>query len=285
MADGSATGWSTSHRGDRPRAAARRAPRPQRQRRAQARSAAAPAPGVGRRRCRRAATSRTGSPSRPAATRPAFWELCLYDVQPAALLGGDAIAARQRAARQSGVVLGGGVGVDRRPSRSDSIATIVLNDHEEVGSASTTGAAGPLLERVHRASCDGARWSARRLPAGARRVVLRLRRQRPRRPSQLRRAPRSRSPPDGQRRAGDQDQQQPALRHVARQTAAVFRRRLRRGRCAVPGVRVAQQHAVRLARSGRSRRRGSASPPSTSAFRSCRCTRRASCAASTIHRR
>ena len=35
-----------------------------------------------------AATSPTGSPSAPAST-PAFWELCLYDVQPAAVLGAD----------------------------------------------------------------------------------------------------------------------------------------------------------------------------------------------------
>ena len=80
---------------------------------------------------------------------PAFWELGLYDVTPAAVLGGDrSLLAAGRLDNQlscwaavEGLVAAAGHG----PA---SIAMIVLNDHEEVGSGSTTGAAGPLLERV-----------------------------------------------------------------------------------------------------------------------------------------
>ena len=145
---------------------------------------------------------------------PAFWDLCLYDVQSAAVIGGDqSLLASGRLDNQVSCWAAASALIAAEPH--DAIATIVLNDHEEVGSASTTGAAGPLLERDG-TSRDGARRIARRLPAGARWFAVRLRRQRPRRPSQLRRAPRSRSPPDGEQRAGDQGQQQPALRDLAR---------------------------------------------------------------------
>lgn len=80
----------------------------------------------------------------------AWWELCLYDVQPAAVIGADrsllasgrldnqvscwaAVDALIRAAADGG---------------GETVAVVVLNDHEEVGSASTTGASGPLLEQV-----------------------------------------------------------------------------------------------------------------------------------------
>ncbi|NNE11961.1 MAG: M18 family aminopeptidase, partial [Ilumatobacter sp.] len=53
---------------------------------------------------------------------------------------------------------------------SESIAMIVLNDHEEVGSSSTTGAGGPLLERVlerHVAARGGDRDDLLRALAGS----------------------------------------------------------------------------------------------------------------------
>jgi len=78
---------------------------------------------------------------------PAFWDLCLYDVQPAALIGGDeSLLASGRLDNQVSCWAATSALIAAEPT--DAIAMIVLNDHEEVGSASTTGAAGPLLERV-----------------------------------------------------------------------------------------------------------------------------------------
>lgn len=78
---------------------------------------------------------------------PAFWELCLYDVQPAAVLGADASLL---ASGRLDNLLSCWAALDAllHASPTDAIAMIVLNDHEEVGSSSTTGAGGPLLERV-----------------------------------------------------------------------------------------------------------------------------------------
>jgi aspartyl aminopeptidase len=79
---------------------------------------------------------------------PVFWELCLYDVQPAAVLGADrSLLAGGRLDNQVSCW----AAVDAlvaAPGHADATAMIVLNDHEEVGSSSTSGAGGPLLERV-----------------------------------------------------------------------------------------------------------------------------------------
>lgn len=78
---------------------------------------------------------------------PAFWELCLYDVQPAAVIGGDEsllASGRLDNLLSCWAALDALVGA----SPTEATAMIVLNDHEEVGSSSTTGAGGPLLERV-----------------------------------------------------------------------------------------------------------------------------------------
>jgi aspartyl aminopeptidase len=78
---------------------------------------------------------------------PGWWELCLYDLQPAAMVGADrsmltsARLDNQLSCWAATVAVGAA-----RPT--DNIALIVLNDHEEVGSASTTGAQGPFLETV-----------------------------------------------------------------------------------------------------------------------------------------
>jgi aspartyl aminopeptidase len=78
---------------------------------------------------------------------PVFWDLCLYDVQPAAVLGADdSLLASGRLDNQVSCWSAATALIDAEPD--DSIAMIVLNDHEEVGSESATGAAGPLLERV-----------------------------------------------------------------------------------------------------------------------------------------
>ncbi len=78
---------------------------------------------------------------------PVFWELGLYDVQPAALLGADAsLLASGRLDNQLSCWAAVDALIAAEPA--DATALIVLNDHEEVGSDSTTGASGPLLERI-----------------------------------------------------------------------------------------------------------------------------------------
>lgn len=79
-----------------------------------------------------------------------WWELCLYDVQPAAVLGADrSLLASGRLDNQ--VSCWAGVDALIRAAADgggDTIGVVVLNDHEEVGSASAAGASGPLLEQV-----------------------------------------------------------------------------------------------------------------------------------------
>ena len=82
-----------------------------------------------------------------ACDEPAFWDLCLYDVQPAAVLGADeSLLASGRLDNQVSCWSAATALIAAEPD--DAVAMIVLNDHEEVGSESRTGAAGPLLERV-----------------------------------------------------------------------------------------------------------------------------------------
>ncbi len=78
---------------------------------------------------------------------PAWWELCLFDVGPAAVLGSDrSMLASGRLDNQVSCWAATDALAACRPA--DRVAVIVLNDHEEVGSGSTTGAAGPFLEAV-----------------------------------------------------------------------------------------------------------------------------------------
>lgn len=78
----------------------------------------------------------------------ATWELCLFDRTPPAVLGGDeSLLAAGRLDNQlscwaavDAIVDGG--------TADQSTSVIALFDHEEVGSESITGAAGPLLEHV-----------------------------------------------------------------------------------------------------------------------------------------
>lgn len=80
---------------------------------------------------------------------PVFWELGLYDVQPAALLGADrSLLASGRLDNQ--VSCWAAVAALTAVAPTAHLAIAALFDHEEVGSASTTGAAGPVLERVVR---------------------------------------------------------------------------------------------------------------------------------------
>jgi aspartyl aminopeptidase len=76
-----------------------------------------------------------------------WWELCLFDVQPAAVLGSDSsMLASGRLDNQ--LSCWAGVEAIARSSPQQRVAMVVLNDHEEVGSASATGASGPLLEQT-----------------------------------------------------------------------------------------------------------------------------------------
>lgn len=78
---------------------------------------------------------------------PAFWELCLYDVQLAAVLGSDeSLLASGRLDNLASTWAAVDALVAAEPD--DAIALVVSNDHEEVGSSSTTGAGGPFLEHV-----------------------------------------------------------------------------------------------------------------------------------------
>ena len=77
----------------------------------------------------------------------AAWDLCLYDITPAAVLGGDAsLLASGRLDNQLSCWAATTALVGAGPS--NEVQVVALFDHEEVGSESTTGAAGPLLEHV-----------------------------------------------------------------------------------------------------------------------------------------
>jgi len=78
---------------------------------------------------------------------PEWWELCLYDVQPAAVLGADrSLLASGRLDNQ--VSCWAATAALARAEPAAHTAMVALFDHEEVGSASTSGASGPFLEAV-----------------------------------------------------------------------------------------------------------------------------------------
>ena len=83
-----------------------------------------------------------------AAADVATWDLCLFDRTPPAILGGDrSLLAAGRLDNQ----LSCWAAVDAivaMQAPGDTTAVIALFDHEEVGSESSTGAAGPLLEHI-----------------------------------------------------------------------------------------------------------------------------------------
>lgn len=77
----------------------------------------------------------------------AWWELCLYETNGAAVLGADrSLLASGRLDNQVSCWAATQALASAGPV--DHGAMIVLNDHEEVGSASTSGASGPFLEAV-----------------------------------------------------------------------------------------------------------------------------------------
>lgn len=77
----------------------------------------------------------------------AWWELCLFDLQEAAVIGADrSLLASARLDNQ--LSCWAAVTALIAAEVDHGVAVAVLNDHEEVGSASATGASGPLLETV-----------------------------------------------------------------------------------------------------------------------------------------
>ena len=83
----------------------------------------------------------------------------LFDVTPAALLGADrSMLASGRLDNQ--VSCWAAVNAITSQPIGGHNAVLILNDHEEVGSESVTGAAGPMLETVLTALCDGPGTSA-----------------------------------------------------------------------------------------------------------------------------
>jgi aspartyl aminopeptidase len=76
------------------------------------------------------------------------WELCLFDRTPPAILGGDeSLLAAGRLDNQLSCWAAVDAIAGAAPA-DGSTSVIALFDHEEVGSESTTGAGGPLLEHV-----------------------------------------------------------------------------------------------------------------------------------------
>jgi aspartyl aminopeptidase len=99
----------------------------------------------------------TGSPStrqsfgdwlgERAGVAPAYWDLCLFDIQPAAILGADrSLVASGRLDNQ--LSCWATVTALAAAEPGSHIAVAALFDHEEVGSESTAGASGPLLGDV-----------------------------------------------------------------------------------------------------------------------------------------
>ena len=78
---------------------------------------------------------------------PAWWELCLYDTQGAAVIGADAsMLASGRLDNLLSCWAATAALTSSEPT--GQTAVVVLNDHEEVGSSSNTGAQGPFLGTV-----------------------------------------------------------------------------------------------------------------------------------------
>jgi aspartyl aminopeptidase len=76
------------------------------------------------------------------------WDLCLYDLTPAAVLGADrSLLASGRLDNQASCWAATSA-LSTAGDPGAATAVIALFDHEEVGSESATGASGPLLEHV-----------------------------------------------------------------------------------------------------------------------------------------
>ncbi len=90
----------------------------------------------------------------------AWWELCLFDITPAIVLGVDrSLIASARLDNQLSCWAATTALIDARAPTSHT-PVIALFDHEEVGSESSTGASGPLLATILERLTNG--WGGER---------------------------------------------------------------------------------------------------------------------------
>ena len=199
---------------------------------------------------------------------PAWWELCLYDVQGAAVIGADhSLLASGRLDNQLSCWAAATALAAAEPV--DHIAVAVLNDHEEVGSSSNTGAAGPFLEAVL-SRIVAARGAASRSWRGRSPVRRACRPTTPMRCTRTTRSVTSRAIAPSStldpRSRSTRTSATPPPATPLRCSSVHARPPACRGRCSCHGTTCP---AVR--RSGRSRPLALASPRLTSACPSCRC--------------
>ena len=143
------------------------------------------------------------------------WELVLYDVQPAAVIGADrSLLASGRLDNLASCWAATTALVDAEPGGRHRRDRPVRPRGGRLGQHDRRLGAVPGVDPA--AAARRHRRVTRRLPPHDGGLQLRVGGQRPRRPSQLPRAPRSRSRPARQPGAGDQAQRQPALRDVGR---------------------------------------------------------------------
>ena len=166
-------------------------------------------------------------------------DLVVHDLTPPARLGEEEeLLAAPRLDNLASVHAGLAalVAVD-----ADVTPVLIGFDHEEIGSATATGAAGPLLENL----LTRLAGRLRRPRPGVRRVALPLGGRHARRPPQLPRTPRPRAPHAAEPGARAEGQRDPALRHRRPRRRGLVPRVPHRRRPDA-GVRREEHDAVRL---------------------------------------
>ena len=234
--------------------------------------------GTGRRRGLRQVDRRAGRDC----AEPAWWELCLYDAQPAAVLGADRTLLASGRHRQPGVVLGGDRPRSPRLTRSRTARSSLCSTTRRSARRVRAGRPG-------RSSPPSSSGCTRRPAAPATICTGRS----PSRRVSRRTAPTPSTPTTSSDTIPTTRRSSTTGRRSRSTSTSATPRRRRPRRCSArhvngPGFRTRRScraTTCRAARrSDRSPRPGSASRPSTSASRSCRCTRPASCAVSKTHR-
>ena len=198
----------------------------------------------------------------------AAWDVMTHDLTPSALVGPATASCSPRPA--STTSCSAWAAVDALISAGTGV--VALWDHEEIGSEHPPGRRQPAARHGARAH-DG--QQARGAAPGPRPVRVPLGRHGPRHAPELRRAPRARALDRPGRRAGHQDQRQPALRH-RRPLGRGVRGGLRPGRRRAAVVRPPRRPRLRLHHRAHHGRPPRHRRPSTSAPPCSPCTRPAS---------